>query len=82
MAAAAEAARAAAAEAERPAAEEAAVAAQAAVARVEEQTSGIGRVDWKLETMHGKNVCDPLSNMPARTLGLGQEGETHEGNNI
>jgi hypothetical protein len=33
-----------------------------------EGTSGIGRVDWKLETMHGKNVCDPLSNMPARTL--------------
>ena len=32
------------------------------------ETSGIGRVDWKLETMHGKNVCDPLSNMPARTL--------------
>jgi hypothetical protein len=30
--------------------------------------SGIGRVDWKLETMHGKNVCDPLSNMPHRTL--------------
>ena len=30
--------------------------------------SGIGRVDWKLETMHGKNVCDPLSNMPYRTL--------------
>jgi hypothetical protein len=30
--------------------------------------SGIGRVDWKLETMHGKNVCDPLTNMPMRTL--------------
>ena len=62
-------ARAAAAEAERPAAEKAAEAAHAAVVTVEAQTSGIGRVDWKLETMHGKNVCDPLSNMPARTLG-------------
>lgn len=29
---------------------------------------GVGRVDWKLETMHGKNVCDSLSNMPKRTL--------------
>jgi len=29
---------------------------------------GIGRLDWTLETMHGKNVCDPLSNIPARTL--------------
>ena len=36
--------------------------------RATEETSGIGRVDWKLETMHGKNVCDPLSNMPKRTL--------------
>eukprot|EP00966_Prymnesium_polylepis_P217336 5030093-Prymnesium_polylepis.1 len=35
---------------------------------MEAAASGIGRVDWKLETMHGKNVCDPLSNMPARTL--------------
>ena len=41
--------------------------ARAGVKAVEE-TSGIGRVDWKLETMHGKNVCDPLSNMPSRTL--------------
>jgi len=23
--------------------------------------SVIGRIDWKLETMHGKNLCDPLS---------------------
>eukprot|EP00966_Prymnesium_polylepis_P140089 3236290-Prymnesium_polylepis.1 len=35
---------------------------------MEAAASGIGSVDWKLETMHGKNVCDPLSNMPARTL--------------
>jgi hypothetical protein len=31
-------------------------------------TMGIRRVDWKLETMHGKNVCDPLGNMLPRTL--------------
>ena len=38
---------------------------------------GIGRVDWKLETMHDKNVCDPLSNMPARTLlGAIERGDT------
>ena len=29
---------------------------------------GIKRTDWKLETMEGKNVCDPLSNMPKKTL--------------
>lgn len=32
---------------------------------------GIARTDWKLETMHGKNVCDPLSLMPRRTLAGG-----------
>ena len=84
VAAAAEAARAAAEEAARAAAEEvarpwatveaavaekaAAEAAQALVVRLETEVSGISRVDWKLETMHGKNVCDPLSNMPKRTL--------------
>ena len=31
-------------------------------------TTGIKRIDWKLETMHGKNICDPLGNMPSRTL--------------
>eukprot|EP00966_Prymnesium_polylepis_P108141 2503804-Prymnesium_polylepis.1 len=30
--------------------------------------SGIARIDWKLETMHGKNVCDPLGNLPWRIL--------------
>ena len=56
------------------AAEEDKVAAMQVVARAQagvkavDDTSGIGRVDWKLETMHGKNVCDPLSNMPKRTL--------------
>ena len=29
---------------------------------------GIKRTDWKLETMEGKNVCDPLGNMPKNTL--------------
>jgi len=82
VAAAAEAARAAAEEAARAAAEEdaraaaekavaekaAAEAVQALVVRLETGGLGVSRVDWKLETMHGKNVCDPLSNMPKRTL--------------
>ena len=61
-------------EAARAAAEEEKVAALQMVERSKagkmatEGTAGIGCVDWKLETMHGKNVCDSLSNMPARTL--------------